>query len=60
MYLIVQLHFDGHFLILKSMSNDLGAVQPKLTEIEDYELFFCLKRHALKELRAQCVFNALA
>jgi hypothetical protein len=58
--LAVQRHHDGHLLTLRSKSNGQGAVEPKLTEVEESELFFCLKWHAAEELRAQRVFAALA
>lgn len=58
--LAVQRHHDGHLLTLRSESNGQGAVEPKLTEVEESELFFCLKWHAVEELRAQRVFAALA
>jgi hypothetical protein len=58
--LAVQRHHDGHLLTLRSESNGQGAVEPKLTEVEESELFFCLKWHAAEELRAQRVFAALA
>ena len=46
--------------MLGAASDGQGAVVPLLTEIEEAELLFRLKRHADEELRAQRVFAALA
>ncbi|HEY9806811.1 MAG TPA: DNA cytosine methyltransferase [Candidatus Obscuribacterales bacterium] len=58
--LAIQQHHDGHLLALRSESNGQGAVEPKLTEVEESELLFRLKWHATEELQAQRVFAALA
>jgi len=60
MCIAVQQHRRGHLLALRPESNGQGAVEPKLTEVEESELLFRLKWHAAEELRAQRVFAALA
>ena len=47
-------------LPLRSESNGQGAVEPTLTGVEESELLYRLKQHAMEELRAQRVFAALA
>jgi hypothetical protein len=49
-----------HLIVLGADSDGQGAAVPHLTEVEEAELLFRLKRHAAEELRAQRVFAALA
>lgn len=42
--IVIQQHVDGHLFTLRSESNGQEAVNPKLTEIEEFELFFWLKQ----------------
>ena len=55
-----QRHPRDHLLVLGAGSDGQGAAVPHLTEIEEVELVFRMQRHAIEELRAQCVFAALA
>lgn len=58
--LVVQQHHDGHVLLLRAESNGQGAAEPQLTQVEESELLYCLKQHAVDELQAQHVFATLA
>ena len=56
----VQHRHRDQLLAVGTQSNGQGAVMPKLSEVEESELLFHLKRHAVEELQAQRVFAALA
>ena len=56
----VQRRSRDHPHVLGADSDGQGAEVPHLTESEEAELLFRLKRHATEELRAQRVFGALA
>ena len=58
--LAVHAHRDCHLFVLRTKRNGHGLVEPKLCEVEESELLFCLKSYATEKLPAQRVFAALA
>lgn len=60
MYVVVQRHANGYYLILRSEDNGQEVEQLKLTKIEESKVLFWLKWQTSEELRLQCVFAALA
>ena len=55
----VQYHYDEYLLALRTKVNGQGAIDPKLSIVEESELLFRAKWYVAEELRAQRVFADL-
>jgi len=61
--LVVQQYHDDQLLTPRTENNGQGTVEPQSkfhVEVKESKAHFCLKQLVEEELRAQCVFVALA